>query len=135
MESTIIVSRVEGEEEGQDAPAASRFLVKGETSVPSWTFITNHGAVLAHIARHGQITAREIASELGITERSVHRIISDLEEAGYLSRHRDGRVNRYEVNAALPLRHPDKRDTAVGELLKVLLTDGHEHEAKESAEQ
>ena len=86
-----------------------------------WTFITNHGAVLALIARHGQITAREIASDLGITERSVHRIITDLEACGYLERRREGRVNWYEVNHALPLRRREQRDTGVGELLNVLI--------------
>lgn len=91
--------------------------------MPNWTFITNHGAVLALIAEHGQITAREIASELGITERSVHRIISDLEAEGYITRTRRGRVNQYEVNHDLPLRRIERRDVAVRELLKVLLSD------------
>ena len=82
-----------------------------------WTFITNHGAVLALVARHGQITAREIADRLSITERSVHRIIGDLESAGYLERNREGRVNWYRVRHDLPLR----RDRIpVGELLRVL---------------
>ena len=86
----------------------------------SWSFITNHGAVLSLVARHNQITAREIASQLGITERSVLRIISDLETEGYLERTRDGRVNYYQVNHDLPLRRPELRDTAVGELLHLL---------------
>ena len=86
-----------------------------------WTFITNHGAVLALIARHGQITARDMASELGITERSVHRIISDMEADGYLEKRREGRVNWYEVNHTLPLRRREQRDTGVGELLNVLI--------------
>ena len=50
-----------------------------------WTFITNHGAVLALITQHGQITAREIAEAVGMTERPVRRIIAELEAAGYLS--------------------------------------------------
>ncbi len=90
--------------------------------MPNWTFITNHGAVLALIAEHGQITAREIAAELGITERSVHRIISDLEAEGYITRTRRGRVNQYQVNHDLPLRRIERRDVAVRELLKVLLS-------------
>jgi DeoR/GlpR family transcriptional regulator of sugar metabolism len=85
-----------------------------------WTFITNHGSVLAMVAEHGQITAREIAARLDITERSVHRIITDLEDAGYLERHRDGRSNWYHVRHDLPLRQDDQRDVAVGELLRVL---------------
>lgn len=86
----------------------------------SWSFITNHGAVLSLVAKHSQITAREIANLLGITERSVLRIISDLESEGYLERTRDGRVNYYQVNHDLPLRRPELRDTAVGELLELL---------------
>lgn len=86
----------------------------------SWTFITNHGAVLALVGQHGQITARLIAAELGITERSVMRIIKDLEEAGYIQREREGRMNHYLVNSKAPLRRQEKRDVVVGELLNVL---------------
>ena len=86
-----------------------------------WMFITNHGAVLALVAHHQQITARDIALELGITERSVHRIIAELEADGYIQRRRDGRANRYEVNHGLPLRRPESRDVVIGDLLRVLL--------------
>jgi len=85
-----------------------------------WTFITNHGSVLALMARASDITAREIASQLAITERSVHRIISDLESEGYVIKERAGRGNRYTVKHHLPLRRSNQRDIAVGELLKVL---------------
>ena len=85
-----------------------------------WTFITNHGAVLALIAQHGQITAREIAEVLGMTERPVRRIIAELEAAGYLCKQKVGRVNQYRVNLDLPLRRPEARATVVGELLRVL---------------
>jgi len=88
--------------------------------MPPWTFVTNHGAVLSVIAQHEQITAREIASHLGITERSVLRIIADLEAAGYLQRIREGRSNRYAVNHNLPLRRPETRDIMVGDLLNAL---------------
>lgn len=86
----------------------------------NWTFITNHGAVLALIGQYGQITGREIASELGITERSVMRIIKDLENEGYIGRQRDGRVNIYRVNTEVPLRRRDKRYVMIGDLLQVL---------------
>ena len=86
----------------------------------SWTFITNHGAVLALIGRHGRITARDISTELGITERSVMRIIKDLEAEGYIQREREGRANRYTVNSQAPLRRQETRDIIVGELLGVL---------------
>lgn len=86
----------------------------------TWTFITNHGSVLALIAHNAEITAREIASQLGITERSVHRIISDLEVEGYITRQRSGRANRYKVNQELPLRRHYQKETVVGHLLDVL---------------
>lgn len=86
----------------------------------TWSFVTNHGGVLILVAKHPQITAREIAAHLGITERSVLRIISDLEAEGYLKRTRDGRVNSYEVNPDLPLRRPELREVMVGELLNAL---------------
>ena len=86
-----------------------------------WKFLTNHGAILALMARHGQITARDMAAWLGITERSVHRIIGDLEQAGYVVKARDGRVNRYAVDHDMPMRRPEAREMAVGDLLKVLV--------------
>ena len=89
-----------------------------------WTFITNHGAVLALIGQYGQITAREIAAELGITERTVMRIIRDLETEGYIRKMREGRINHYKVNSQAPLRRQDNRDVIVGELLRVLYNDG-----------
>lgn len=85
-----------------------------------WSFVTNHGAVLSLISQHGQITAREIASRLDITERSVHRIISDLETEGYLQRQRAGRLNIYVVDGAQPLRRPEVENAEVNELLRLL---------------
>jgi len=49
-----------------------------------WTFITNHGAVLIFSANHGKVRVIDIALELGITERSVHRIITDLADKAKL---------------------------------------------------
>src|SRR5919106_6027137 len=83
----------------------------------NWSFVTNHWNVLTQVAKHPQITMREIAAHLGITERSVHRIISHLETEGYLTRVRDGRVNYYTVNPDLPLSRPELRDVLVGGLL------------------
>jgi len=94
--------------------------------LPSWTFITNHGAVLTLIAEREQVTAREIADNLNITERSVHRIITDLENEGYIERRREGRVNFYTVDHDLPLRKGVVRETGVGELLATLLQ-GRDH--------
>ena len=88
--------------------------------MPSWSFLSNHGAVLVLVATQPRITATEIGSQLGITERPVRRIISELEAAGYLRRTRDGRANRYEVNPVLPLPGPVIRHIAVGDLIDIL---------------
>ena len=85
-----------------------------------WSFITNHGAVLAVIGEHQQITSREIAARLGITERTVQRIISDLDREGYLDRQRAGRRNHYEIKPQRPLRREDQRGVQVAALLSVL---------------
>ena len=87
----------------------------------TWTFVTNHGSVLALVAEHGEITAWDIAVRLGITERSVRRIIDDLEKESYIRKRRIGRSNRYTVRRDQPLRQPGQRDTVVGELLNVLM--------------
>jgi DNA-binding MarR family transcriptional regulator len=87
-----------------------------------WTFITNHAVVLTLLDREKRLTSRDIASALGITERSVIRIIKDLESAGYITKRKEGRENRYIVNADLPLRREDQREVSVNELLK-LITD------------
>jgi DNA-binding MarR family transcriptional regulator len=85
-----------------------------------WTFITNHAAVLTLLDRENNLTAREIALNLGITERSVHRIIKDLESAGYIAKRKEGRENRYTVNSNLPLRRDDQREVPVYELLQLI---------------
>lgn len=87
--------------------------------MPQWSFITNHGAVLLLIAQRRQITAREIAARLGITERPVRRIIADLAAASYVHKQRVGRVNEYEVSLDLPLPQPMGREVAVRDLLRV----------------
>ena len=88
--------------------------------MPEWSFVTNHGAVLVLVATRPRVTAREVAAALGITERSVFRIVRELEDAGYLRRAREGRVNRYQVDADLPLPGTMLRDVAVRDLLAVV---------------
>lgn len=85
-----------------------------------WSFITNHGSVLAHIARNPQSTAREIARTIKITERTIHKIIASLEAEGYIERQRIGRNNVYRINPHLKLRHNAVAHIEVGNLLKVL---------------
>lgn len=103
-----------------DVKPASYVLPFPPVTAPEWTFLTNHAHVLLAIARDPEARLRDVASEVGITERAAQRIVSDLVEAGYLERHREGRRNRYELNPGLPLRHPLERDHAIGEVLDVL---------------
>jgi DNA-binding MarR family transcriptional regulator len=82
-----------------------------------WTFLTNHALVLLCIARNNMATARQIAGQVGITERAVQRILKDLHDAGYLSHTRHGRQNRYQIRADAPMRHPLQQGRLLGELL------------------
>ena len=85
-----------------------------------WTFLTNHAHVLLAIARDPEIRLRDIAERVGITERAAQRIVTELVEAGYVSRTKVGRRNIYEVDPRRPFRHPLEHDHDVGELLAVL---------------
>ncbi len=88
---------------------------------PEWTFLTNHGHVLLCIARDPMIRGREIAAQVGITERATQSIVADLVAAGYVTRSREGRRNHYALNQDLPFRHPVEQAHLVGELLRVLV--------------
>ncbi len=85
-----------------------------------WRFVTNHAHVLEAIATNPTSRLRDIAAAVGITERTAAEIVNDLEEAGYLTKTREGRRNRYEVHEELPLRHPQHRHHTVGELIRFL---------------
>ena len=91
-----------------------------------WGFLTTHARVLLCIAHDPGARLRDIAASLGITERTAHGIVTDLTEAGYVVKQKDGRRNRYQIQAHLPLPEPGTREPAVGEVLAVLLgsTDG-----------
>ena len=82
--------------------------------------MTNHAHVLATIAADPTARLRDIARTVGITERAAAHIVSDLEEAGYLTRTRVGRRNEYVVHGDLPLRHPQHRHQTVGDLIRFL---------------
>ena len=90
------------------------------TTSPRWTFITNHGLILSYISHKASSTAPEIAMCVGVTERTTHKIISDLETEGYITRQKIGRRNVYSVDPQLPLRHHTKQDIMVSELLEAL---------------
>jgi MarR family len=90
------------------------------TKTVDWSFLTNHARVLIGIAREPEIRLRDLGDQLGITERAAHRIVVALVDAGYITRQRNGRRNRYTINAHLPLPDPIARDQNIGELLKIL---------------
>ncbi len=86
----------------------------------TWRFLTNHGRALLCIARDPEVRLRDIAASLGITERSAHSIVSDLAEAGYVVKEREGRRNRYQIQHHLPLPEAPDREQAIGEVLDIL---------------
>jgi hypothetical protein len=88
--------------------------------VPRWTFLTYHARVLLLVARDPGARLRDIAASLNITERSAFGILTDLAEAGYVVKEKNGRRNRYHVQAHLPLPEPDGRERTVGEILALL---------------
>jgi hypothetical protein len=90
-------------------------------AAPGWTFLSNHAHVLLLIAGDPQVTLRDVAGRVGITERAVQRIVADLEAEGYLQRERYGRRNHYRIMPNRPLRHPIEAHTHVGALLDLIL--------------
>ena len=89
-------------------------------STSKWTFLTNHAHVLAVLHGDPEKVLREVAIEVGITERAVQRIVQDLEEDGFIKRERIGRQNRYTVLKNKPLRHPIEAHRRIGDLLRVI---------------
>jgi hypothetical protein len=86
----------------------------------AFRFVTNHAHVLQIVSADPTVRIRDIAQTVGITERTAAQIVSDLEEAGYLTKTRDGRRNHYQVHGELPLRHPQHRHHTVGDLIRFL---------------
>ncbi len=89
-----------------------------------WTLLTGHGHVLVEIARDPQARMRDISAVVGLTERTVQAIVADLEAAGYLTRGRVGRRNRYTINRDSLFRHSAQDGLRVGPLLSLLAADG-----------
>jgi predicted DNA-binding transcriptional regulator YafY len=85
-----------------------------------WSFLTKHGWVLLCIAHDPGIRLRDIAASVGITERSAYGIVSDLAAAGYAIKQKDGRRNRYQIQAHLPLPEPASQQLTIGEVLALL---------------
>jgi DNA-binding IscR family transcriptional regulator len=89
--------------------------------VEPWSFLTNHARVLVCIAHDPGVRLRDIAERVGVTERTAYSIVTDLVDAGYIVKEREGRRNRYDVQAQQPLREPTARETSIGEVLDVLV--------------
>ena len=89
----------------------------------SWSFLTNHARVLLRIAQDPGARLRDIAAAVGITERSAYGIVTDLTVAGYVVKHKDGRRNRYQIQAHLPLPEPASQEPAIGDVLAILIGD------------
>lgn len=88
--------------------------------MPQWSFLTNHARVMLCIAHDPGVRLRDIASTLGITERSAYGIVTDLADAEYIVKERDGRRNRYEIQHHLPIREATYRERTIGEMLDLL---------------
>jgi hypothetical protein len=87
----------------------------------SWSFLANHARVLPCLAHDPGARVRDIGASLGITDRSAYGIITDLTAAGYVVKHKDGRRNRYQIQARLPLPEPASQEPAIGEVLALLV--------------
>lgn len=95
--------------------------VRSVISAPDvgWTFLSNHTHVLLCLAHDPSARVRDVADAVGITERAVQRILSDLEEGGIIERSRDGRRNRYTIHTDRSLRHPIESHRTIGDLLNM----------------
>lgn len=106
----------------------TRSVQKPDAPTPhaaSWTFLTNHSHVLICLARDPEMRLRDVAEEVGITERAVQSIVTDLEAGGVLTRIREGRRNRYTIHPRRPLRHPVESHRSVADLLAMVGVNGH----------
>lgn len=86
----------------------------------TWTFLTNHTHVLICLSETPEMRIRDLADAVGITERAVQRIVAELEQAGAITIHKEGRRNHYVVNTTLPLRHPVESHCQIGDILRMV---------------
>jgi len=90
--------------------------------VPDWTFLTNHAHVLFCLAQDSEIRLRDVADRVGITERAVQRIVTELEIGTFITRQRNGRRNSYVVHKHQSMRHPIESHCSVSDLLDLIVT-------------
>jgi DNA-binding transcriptional ArsR family regulator len=88
-----------------------------------WTLFSNHGHVLLYLAREPDARLRDVAENVGITERAVQKIVRDLQEGGAVSVRKQGRRNRYRINGRKPLRHELEAHRSIGSLVKLMRKD------------
>lgn len=112
--------RIDDKERQRRSISRPEALPRGGEPPAHWTFLTNHSHVLILLCRDPQMILREVALRVGITERAVQRIITELEQAGYLERARVGRRNQYRVLENKPLRHPIESHRLIADLLELL---------------
>ena len=86
----------------------------------SWTFLTNHSQVLLCLAQDPQVRLRDVASQIGITERAAQRILADLVDGGYVERARIGRRNEYTINRDRTMRHVAQLGHQIGGFIDLL---------------
>ena len=86
-----------------------------------WSFLTNHARALLYIAHEPDARLRDLASAVGVTERTAYGIVADLTEAGYVLKEKDGRRNRYQVQTHLPLRGSIVRERTIGEVIDLFI--------------
>jgi hypothetical protein len=103
---------------------SARLVFVAEDTAPEWAFLTTHAQVLVCIAHDPGIRLRDIGERIGITERAAHRIVTELVAAGYITRERSGRRNRYTINSHFPLPDAVAREQSIGELLDILTATG-----------
>ncbi len=101
--------------------------------VPDWTFLTNHAHVLFCLAKDPEIRLRDVADRVGITERAVQRIVTELETGTYITRQRNGRRNSYIIHKQLFLRHPIEDHCRVADLLNLVLASDARYSEKPAA--
>jgi predicted transcriptional regulator len=86
----------------------------------TWTYLSNHAHVLVAVAKDPTARVRDIATLVGITERAVLQILADLEAAGAIVRHREGRRTTYKIDGHVSLRHPLEAHRQVGDILRLV---------------
>jgi predicted transcriptional regulator len=113
---------VGSEQSNDDVTVGDRQSSRDTESTRQWTLLSNHGHVLICLARDPAARLRDVAMAVGITERAVQKIVSDLEDGGVVQRVRDGRRNRYRLFLDRAMRHPVEAHRSIGDLLGMILT-------------